>query len=170
MTTVELELRISNSAVLRARLAVGSFKLMFVLNVRGCNVITPDPDCTGWTIFMSSAVKVIAPFPADVSIPLKPSTVVIFNGAATLATLSVNEKPPLLTIPARLETLFPLPSNETAPVPARIAKEVTDIPELPPTSATPAPVHRLKVGTVVGNVRAWLTVIWPEAKASLRPI
>ena len=109
---------------------------------------------------MSSAVRVMAPLPADVLMPAIASTVVMFKGDTALASLSVNEKEPLLTTPARLETLFPVPSNETAPVPARIAKEVTESPEIPPTSATPAPVHRLKVGTFdADKVTGPLTVI-----------
>ena len=42
--------------------------------------MTPDPDCTAWTIFISSAVSVIAPFPVDVLIPSIESTEVMLRG------------------------------------------------------------------------------------------
>ena len=82
ITTVVDVLRSFSSASVRERLLEGSFRLMFVLAVKGCNVITPDPDCTctAWTIFMSSAVRVIAPFPADVLIPSIESTEVMLRG------------------------------------------------------------------------------------------
>ena len=80
ITTVVDVLRSFSSASVRERLLEGSFKLMFVLIVKGCNVITPDPDCTGRTIFMSSAVRVIAPFPVDVLIPAISSTEVMLRG------------------------------------------------------------------------------------------
>ena len=46
ITTVVDVLRSCSSVAVRERLFEGSFRLIFVSNVRGCNVITPDPAFT----------------------------------------------------------------------------------------------------------------------------
>ena len=80
ITTVVDVLRSFSSASVRERLLEGSFKLIFVSSVRGCNVITPVPEKIKLRIFISSAVSVIAPFPADVLIPSIESTEVMLRG------------------------------------------------------------------------------------------